>query len=73
MAHLKNFRGATNYFFPRDNSYRDNYDKIFGKSKPTDATNTEETGHGQEQETKRDGDTGGGGDGGGDTGGSSNL
>lgn len=31
MAHLKNYRGATNYFFPANQDYRDNYDRIFGK------------------------------------------
>ena len=31
MSHLKNYRGATNYFFPAKPEYRENYDKIFGR------------------------------------------
>mgnify|MGYP001168743571 CR=1 FL=1 len=37
MAHLKNYRGATNYFTPSTDKYRDNYDRIFGsKDKPAE-------------------------------------
>lgn len=31
MSHLKNYRGATNYFIPSTDAYRDNHDRIFGK------------------------------------------
>lgn len=31
MSHLKNYRGATNYFFPATDKYRDGYDRVFGK------------------------------------------
>lgn len=30
MPHLKNYRGATNYFFPKDQKYRDGWERIWG-------------------------------------------